>query len=106
MVRAEDGGHAAARLASTAAVKVTVLDVNDNPPRIQLEEGREHHIPDSLRKGKLHFLIDSQKIFLFQAVKASLLSVDLEQALKLKNVAVQKHSLVKRWYNGSRNREV
>lgn len=55
MVRAEDGGHAAARLASTAAVKVTVLDVNDNPPRIQLEEGREHHIPDSLRKGKLHF---------------------------------------------------
>ena len=62
MVRAEDGGHAAARLASTAAVKVTVLDVNDNPPRILLEEGREHHIPDSLRKGKLHFLIDSQMI--------------------------------------------
>jgi hypothetical protein len=41
-------------LATTALVRITVGDENDNPPRIlQEKEGRtEFRIPDNLRKGE------------------------------------------------------
>jgi hypothetical protein len=52
-VRAEDGGQMG-RLATTALVRISVGDENDNPPRIlQEKEGRtEFRIPDNLRKGE------------------------------------------------------
>jgi hypothetical protein len=41
-------------LVTTALVRISVGDENDNPPRILLqEEGRtEFRIPDNLRKGE------------------------------------------------------
>jgi hypothetical protein len=61
MVRAEDSGQSATRLATTAAVTVTVLDVNDNPPKILLEEGQQINIPDNLRKGELNYTLHNLK---------------------------------------------
>jgi hypothetical protein len=57
MVRAEDSGQLATRLATTATVKVTILDVNDNPPKILLKEGQQIYIPDSLHKGECNYIL-------------------------------------------------